>query len=192
MTKKIVIFLLFLPFLYSQTNDESKLTINFQNNFGYTMVNVSEAMEIPEYSEITQEGLVDWGQFNYKGLVQVFIPRDKFLIGGEVGFNRLYRWEERYKTFDGYDRWRWGQIWTWHIGVLLQLTIADQYYITSGAGVYTFLNGSGTTIGFPLAIGHDLKLGDKLTFPIEFRTDIIFGNATPIALGGGIGVRIAL
>ena len=28
------------------------MSVNFQNNFGYTIVNVSEAMEIPEYSDI--------------------------------------------------------------------------------------------------------------------------------------------
>lgn len=189
---QITLMVLSLSVLFAQPANDSKLIINLQNNFGYTVVNVSEAMEIPEFSDITEEGLVDWDQFNYKGLVQVFIPRNKFMIGGEVGFNRLYRWEERYKTFDGYDRWRWGQIWTWHLGVLIQMKVADIYYVTSGAGVYTFMNDSGTTIGFPLAIGHDLRLTDNITLPIEFRTDIIFGEATPIALGGGIGIKIAL
>lgn len=192
MKRQIIFAMIIISVLFSQTKNDSKLIINLQNNFGYTVVNVSEAMDIPEYSDIVGEGLVDWDQFNYKGLVQVFIPRDKFLIGGEVGFNRLYRWEERYKTFDGFDRWRWGQIWTWHIGVLLQMKVADLYYLTTGAGVYTFMNGSGTTVGFPLALGHDLHLTNNITIPIEFRTDIIFGNATPIALGGGIGIKIAL
>lgn len=192
MKAKFTVLFVVTAVLFAQSKNDSKFVINLQNNFGYTVVDVSQAMEIPEYSDITQEGLVDWDNFNYKGLVQVFIPRSNFLIGGEVGFNRLYRWEERYKTFDGYDRWRWGQIWTWHVGVLLRLTVAEQYYVTSGAGVYTFMNGSGATVGFPLALGHDLKLGDKLVLPLEFRTDIIFGEATPIALGGGIGIKITL
>ena len=192
MKVKFTVLFVVTAVLSAQTDNDSKLVINLQNNFGYTVVDVAQAMEIPEYSDITGEGLVDWDNFNYKGLVQVFIPRNNFLIGGEVGFNRLYRWEERYKTFDGYDRWRWGQIWTWHIGILLRMTVAEQYYLTSGAGVYTFMNGSGTTVGFPLALGHDLKLGERLVLPLEFRTDIIFGEATPIALGGGIGIKIAL
>jgi len=192
MRVKFTVILIVSSFLFGQTNNDSKLVINLQNNFGYTVVDVAQAMEIPEYSDVTGEGLVDWDNFNYKGLIQIFIPRNNFLIGVEVGFNRLYRWEERYKTFDGYDRWRWGQIWTWHIGVLLRMTVAEQYYVTSGAGIYTFMNGSGTTVGFPIALGHDLKLGERLVLPLEFRTDIIFGSATPIALGGGIGIKIAL
>ena len=189
---KYLICILFLSIIFAQHNQKNDFIINFQNNFGYTIVDVSKAMEIPEYSDITREGLVDWNQFNYKGLIQAFIQKEKYAIGGEVGFNRIYRWEERYKTFDGYDRWRWGTIWTWHLGVLIQKKIADQYYLTSGAGVYTFFNGTGTTVGFPLAIGHDLKISDILILPIEFRTDIIFGNGTPIAIGGGIGIKITI
>ena len=189
--KKSIILIFFLITVVLAA-DNSKLIINIQNNFGYTIVNVTQAMDIPEYSDYTQEGLVDWDQFNYKGLIQIFLPKDNLLIGGEVGFNRLYRWEERYNTFDGYDRWRWGTIWTWHLGVLVQMKLTEQYYIGSGAGVYTFTNGSGTTVGFPLMIGHNLKITDKLILPIEFRTDIIFGSATPIALGGGIGIKLTL
>lgn len=74
----------------TQQTNNNKIIINFQNNFGYTIVDVAQAMEIPEFSDITNEGLVDWDQFNYKGLIQVFIPKGKMLIGGEIGFNRLY------------------------------------------------------------------------------------------------------
>lgn len=190
MRKTIFLFLFLIAITFAA--DNSKLIINIQNNFGYAFVDVAQAMDIPEYSDFTNEGLVDWDQFNYKGLIQVFIPKNNLLIGGEVGFNRLYRWEERYKTFDGYDRWRWGTIWTWHIGVLVQMKLTEQYYLGSGTGVYTFMNGSGTTVGFPFMFGHNLKITDKLTLPIEFRTDIIFGSATPIALGGGIGIKVNL
>ena len=50
-----------------------QVIINLQNNFGYTVVDVSEAMEIPEYSDFTETGLNDWDQLNYKGLVQIFL-----------------------------------------------------------------------------------------------------------------------
>lgn len=166
--------------------------VNFQNNFGYTIVDVGQAMDIPEFSEVTNEGLVDWDQFNYKGLVQVFLDRGKMLVGAELGFNRLYKWEERYKTSMDYDRWRWGTIWTWHLGALIQMNITEQYYLTTGAGVYTFFNGSGAAVGFPLALGHVIKFNDKISIPLEFRTDIIFGNGTPITVGGGIGVKFGI
>jgi hypothetical protein len=192
MKKLIIILIIIMSVIYAQLDDNKKFVINLQNNFGYTIVEVAQAMETTEFSDITNEGLVDWDQFNYKGLVQVFMPIEKFMVGGEVGFNRLYRWEERYKTFDGYDRWRGGTIWTWHISALIQLKFADQYYLTTGTGIYTFMNGTGTTIGFPLAVGHVIKINDLISLPIEFRTDIIFGSGTPIALGGGIGIKFII
>jgi len=176
----------------SKNVTDNKIIINLQNNFGFTIVDVAQAMEISEFSDITNEGLVDWDKFNYKGLVQLFLNRGKMLIGGEIGFNRLYRWEERYKTMAGYDRWRGGTIWTWHIGALIQLNFANQYYLTTGAGLYTFMNDTGTMIGFPLAFGHILKISDLISIPIEFRTDIIFGTGSPIALGGGIGLKFTI
>ncbi len=176
----------------AQKTKNKKIIINLQNNFGYTIVDVAQAMEIPEFSNITNEGLVDWDQLNYKGLVQIFLNRGKMLIGGEIGFNRLYRWEERYKTMAGYDRWRGGTIWTWHIGALIQINFANQYYLTTGTGIYTFMNDTGTTVGFPLGIGHIIKFGELISIPIEFRTDIILGSGTPIAVGGGIGLKFTI
>lgn len=179
----------------NSTAAKNKIIINLQNNFGYTIVDVAQAMEIPEYSDITGEGLVDWDQLNYKGLIQVFIPKGKMLIGAEVGFNRLYRWEEAYIPSSSYSNtkyYRWGTIWTWHIGALIQLNFANQYYLTTGTGVYTFMNGTGTTVGFPLGLGHTVKISDSISIPIEFRTDIIFGSGAPIAIGGGLGLKFTL
>lgn len=178
-----------------QQTKNNKIIINLQNNFGYTIVDVAQAMEIPEFSDITNEGLVDWDQFNYKGLIQVFIPKGKMLIGGEIGFNRLYRWEEAYTPNSLYydtKYYRWGTIWTWHIGALIQLNFANQYYLTTGTGLYTFMNGTGTTVGFPLGIGHIIKFSDFISIPIEFRTDIIFGSGAPITIGGGLGLKFTI
>ena len=179
----------------STTAANNKIIINLQNNFGYTIVDVAQAIEIPEYSDITREGLVDWDQFNYKGLVQVFLDRGKMLIGAEVGFNRLYRWEETYipsSSFSNTNYYRWGTIWTWHIGALIQLNFANQYYLTTGTGVYTYMNGTGTTVGFPIGLGHTVKISDSISIPIEFRTDIIFGSGSPITIGGGLGLKFTL
>jgi hypothetical protein len=51
------------------------------------------------------------------------------------------------------------------------------------------MNGSGSTLGIPFAIGHELPISDVFTIPIEFRTDVIFGDAVPIGIGGGIGLK---
>ncbi len=166
------------------------MSINVQNNFGYTIVNVSKAMEIPEYSYITELGLVDYDQFNYKGLVQIFFNSSrKVSYGAELGFNRLYYWEEKYKPY-GFDaRWHLGTIWTWHLGGLIRLNIASHYYALTGGSVHVFFNESGVALGIPFAIGHELPISKVFTIPIEFRVDIIFGNNVPIGLGGGIGLN---
>lgn len=166
------------------------MSVNLQNNFGYTIVNVSEAMEIPESSSTTDYGLVDWNQFNYKGLIQIlFNSSQKVSFGAELGFNRLYYWEEKYKPFGSSARWRRGTIWTWHLGGLVRLSFASHYYALTGGSFHVFFNGSGTTLGIPLAIGHEIPISKVFTIPIEFRVDIIFGNDVPIGLGGGIGLK---
>ncbi|MFQ6678027.1 MAG: hypothetical protein ACE5D0_06855 [Fidelibacterota bacterium] len=183
MKRLTILFLIFVTY-----DTKGQTMVNIQNNFGYTIVNVSEAMDIPEYSEITDEGLVEWNQFNYKGLVQIFfLKNDPISIGSELGINRLYYWEKKFIPPLSSPRWNWGTIWTAHLGGLIKRTIADQYYITTGASIYFFLNGTGTTVGFPFAIGHEISLSDKIKIPIEFRVDVILGDATPVALGGGVG-----
>ena len=177
----ILFFLFSLTFLSKEA--QADLRINVQNNFGYTAVDVSEAMDIPE------ERLDDWDNFNYKGLIQIFFKKSGHVSWGpELGFNRLYYWEERYKPVGFSPRWRWDTIWTWHVGGCVRRSIASQYYVLTGASLHTFFNGSGTSIGIPLAVGHDIRISDVITIPIEFRMDVVFGDAVPIGLGGGVGI----
>lgn len=189
----LVLLLITTTFICGQNKSSSSLEINLLSHFGYTIVDVGKAMEIPDFSDITKEGLNDWDQFGYKGIVQVFFNSTaKTSLGIEGGVVRLYYWEERYKTSMGYDRWRSGVIWTWNVAALLRMRITEQYYVFSGAGAYTFFNGSGTAVGFPIGFGHNIKFSDRLTIPIEFRTDIVLGDATPIAISGGIGILFRL
>ena len=189
--RKLVFLLIYLTFF--STVVLADMNVNVQNNFGYTIVNVSEAMDIPEYSNVNRRGLVDWNQFNYKGLIQVFFKKSETVsYGSEIGFNRLYYWEEKYIPPGFSPRWDWGTIWTSHIGGLVRLNYASNYYFLTGASLHVFLNGSGATIGIPLAIGHELPISNVFTIPIEFRVDVVFGNAVPIGLGGGIGLKFKL
>ena len=186
--KKFAFFLLSLSFF--STEVQADMSVIFQNNFGYTIVNVSEAMEIPEHSDITDEGLVEWNQLNYKGLIQILFDKSKNVsFGPELGINRLYYWEEKHIPPMSSPRWRWGTIWTGHVGGIVRKTFASHYYVLTGASLHVFFNGSGATLGIPLAVGHELPISKDFTIPIEFRIDVIFGNAVPIGLGGGIGLK---
>lgn len=185
--------LLFLALAVS-SNAQSRprgVEVNLQNNFGYTIVNVAEAMGIPEYSRVADEGLVESNQFNYNGLIQILFSRsEKVSFGPEFGFNRLYYWEEKHIPRGLSPRWRWGTIWTGRLGGLLRLRIAPHYYVLTGADLHYFFNGSGTTIGIPLAVGRELPISEGFSIPIEFRTDVIFGDDVPIGFGGGVGLKI--
>ena len=186
--RKSAFFLLFLA-LFS-TEAPAQTIVNLQNNFGYTVVNVSEAMGIPEYSEISDVGLVEWNQFNYKGLIQILFEKSENVsFGPEIGINRLYYWEEKHIPPMSSPRWRWGTIWTAHLGGILRKSFASHYYVLTGASLHVFFNGSGATIGIPFAIGHELPITKIFTIPIEFRIDVVFGSAVPIGLGGGVGLK---
>ena len=64
-----------------------QFTIN--NNWGYTVVDVPAAVEIPEISG--GEGLSDWNQFNYRGLAQfLYRSSETVSFGPEIGVSRLY------------------------------------------------------------------------------------------------------
>ena len=187
------IYLLILAVVASSDaqSQPRRIDVNLQNNFGYTIVDVSEAMGIPEYSRVTDEGLVESNQFNYNGLIQIlFSKSEKVSIGPEVGFNRLYYWEEKHIPRGLSPRWRWGTIWTGHLGGLVRLRIAPHYYLLTGANLHVFFNGSGSTIGIPLAIGREVPFSEVFTIPIEFRVDVIFGDNIPIGIGGGVGLKI--
>ena len=187
---RIIAFFLLLIIFFS-TEVLAEMIINLQNNFGYTIVSVSEAMGIPEYSEITDEGLVEWNQFNYKGLIQILFKKSENVsFGPELGFNRLYYWEEKHiPPMSSSPRWRWVTIWTVHLGGILRKSFASHYYVLTGASLHVFFNGTGATIGIPFAIGHELPISKVFTIPIEFWIDVVFGSAVPIGLGGGVGLK---
>jgi hypothetical protein len=164
--------------------------LNIQNNFGYTLVDVGQAMDIDELSPVTGQGLNDWNQFNYKILGQLLFDNGNTVsYGPEIGFHRLYYWEEKYRPLGSSQRWRSGTIWTFEAGVIMNVKLGHDYYFLTGLSIHNFLNDSGTTLGIPLALGHEIKATKNFSLPIEFRMDIIFGNAMPIGLGGGIGLK---
>lgn len=168
--------------------------LNIQNNFGYTVVDVGQAMDIDAFSSVSGQGLSDWDQFNYKLLGQLFFEKSaKVSHGVELGLHRLYRWEEAYKPYVGSSqRWRGGVIWTMEAGYVAKYAFGEHYYVLSGLSIHNFLNGSGMTLGVPFALGHEIKFSDKFSMPLEFRVDVIFGSGTPIAIGGGLGLQFDL
>ena len=100
-----------------------QLIIN--NNWGYTVVDVPAAVEIPEISG--GKGLSDWNQFNYRGMAQFLYRSSETLsYGPEIGVSRLYFWEERYIPIGLSARYRWETVWTWSVGGLVRLDLTSR------------------------------------------------------------------
>ena len=200
-TRLLILFIMMMEFAPA-----GGLTVNLQNHFGMTVVDVAQARDVPLYSDVSGQyvrHLTDCDNFSYKGLIQVFfIDRGESRIGAELGFNALYWWEEKYYVGTAYNvftgrservpRWQQGEIWTWHLGALIQRNISDKFYIQSGLGIHTFFNGTGTTAGISAAVGYNLRFLSVITIPLEARTDIVFGRATPISFLLGFGFKFDL
>ncbi|UCH15579.1 MAG: hypothetical protein JSV22_06350 [Bacteroidales bacterium] len=170
----------------SQTVSSQSLSLNLQNSVGFTIVDVESAWETE---------LHDWGQFSYSLVAQGILNKDNGLsIGAETGLQRLYYWEERYYAYvpDPVPRYRWGTIWTLHIGAILEKKFENNFYLQSGVNARIFLDGSGVTPGILAAAGYELYISDSFRIPLGLRIDIVFGNATPIPVTLGAGLKYNL
>ncbi|OGU60371.1 MAG: hypothetical protein A2V66_11490 [Ignavibacteria bacterium RBG_13_36_8] len=185
------IFLFFLSSsLLAQTGDISLVA---QANFGYTFVDISKAVDVPEYNSGTDSGLEDWDNFNFNGFAQILFNTSKtFSWGIEAGMYRIYRWLGKEHPIGLSPRWNGGAVWTFHAGPVLRWVLSKSFYFYTGADLHLFIDESSLTAGIKGAIGYEISLSKSVTMPIEFRTDVIFGNATPIAIGGGIGFKFDL
>jgi hypothetical protein len=189
--KNIILLSTFLLFLISIPLF-SAMTINFQNNFGWTWVDVGDAMGFPEGAGVTR-WLNDYDQFNYRGSLQIFFDDDpdaQLQYGLECGFNRLYYWLEKSQPIgQSTPYWYNGTIWTFQLGALAKYKIEDGLYALFGLSAHQFLNGSGLTLGIPIGIQKEYKLSEQWSLPLELRADWIFGNDTPVAIGAGFGLK---
>jgi hypothetical protein len=182
--KKFLIILAVL--VLSQTVRSQEISLNLRNGVGFTIVDVEEAWETE---------LDDWDQFSYQLVAQGILNKDNGLsIGAETGVQRLYYWEEKYYVYlpDPTPRYRWGSIWTWHLGAVLEKHFENNFYIQSGLNLRVFLDGSGVTPGILASGGYQLYLSDSFKIPVGLRIDVVFGSATPIPVTLGVGLKYNL
>ena len=176
--------------IIAQTSNTSLVV---QGNFGYTFVDISKAVDVPEFNRFSDSGLEDWDNFNFNGFGQLLFNTSKnFSWGIEAGMFRIYRWLEKEHPVGLSPRWFGAAVWTFHAGPVLRFIIADNFYFYTGADIYVFVDESSVTGGVNGAFGYEIPISKTVSLPIEFRTDVIFGNATPICIGGGIGLKFGL
>lgn len=174
----IVILALFLSPAYGQFRSAGILA-----GFGGTIVDVAEAAEWDDLEEWDNWAVMAkaTGEYGFRAGLS---------LGAEFGWTRLYYWE--YRWSDGYySGYRFGTESTVNIGLHVVKYLGEKLYLKGGAGAHFFLSG-GTVAGLLAAAGYDFHISDNLCIPLELRIEPVFGNATPIPVMLGTGIKYKL
>ena len=163
---------------------KSQISIGIVNSWGTNTIDFESLMGSPYWSDDNSPydtQITDYSRFVYKGGVQLTKTlKGGDVIGIEVGISRLYYVEERYSVFlyDNEFRWRTYDIWTTNISAIGQMYFGNNFYLHGGAGLCLFHLDSGISPSIHAGIGYNIKLNNKISIPIEFRNDWIFGEET--------------
>ncbi|MEE4116519.1 MAG: hypothetical protein V2I37_10140 [Marinilabiliaceae bacterium] len=154
--------------------------VGFSVGAGYTAVNIEEAIDYSPLEEWDNFGIMIKANAEYN-------IKDKFIVVGEAGSNRLYYWE--YYWNDGYyNGYRWGSEWTSNLSLHIKKYIRNKAFIQAGPGVHFFNNGTGVVPGLVFQIGNDIELTHNISLPLLFRVESVFGNSSPTSLLLGAGL----
>ena len=168
---------------FTLTGNSQIKSVGFTGGAGYTAVNVEKAVD---YSP-----LEEWDNFGVFIKANVdFQVKDKLILVGEAGSNRLYYWE--YYWNDGYySGYRGRAEWTTNLGIHLKKYIGTNAFMQIGPGIHIFNDGTGVVPGLVFQLGYDLSITENISIPLVFRIESVFGNATPTSamLGGGASYR---
>jgi hypothetical protein len=175
-----LIFLAALPFLPCNAQFRS---FGIKTGAGATIVDVAKAIEYDDLEEWDTWAVIIKAEGEY-------MLSEGLALGAEAGVDRLYYWE--YRWSDGtYSGTRWGTEWTSNLGVHVIKYLGENFFLKGGAGLHFFFSG-GTVAGLLASAGYTVPLTDHLQLPVELRIEPVFGNATPILVVLGVGIRYKL
>ncbi len=159
----------------------------FSQSFIYGIYN-GNGLNILDVEESEGWTLNDWGTYsNLTSLEGLFKLRDKFLLGGEIGAQRLYYWERRSPS-TGY--FTWGTRWTYNVGALAATSLIDEkLMLKAGAAARIYADGSGTALAVMAALDYALFSFGKFSVPLGFRSDFIMAKAPTVCLNITLGLR---
>ena len=165
-------------------------SFGIKTGVGATLVDVAKAIETEEdYME--EDYMEEWD--TWAVIVKAegeYGLGERFSLGVEAGVNRLYYWEYKY-DMGYYKGFRWRTEWTGNLVVHAILYLSDNLYLKGGGGLHFFFSG-GTVPGLLASAGYNIPIGDKLMLPLELRVEPVFGNATPIPIVLGVGIKYKL
>jgi hypothetical protein len=183
MDMKRYAFLILAPALFTVSCYGQIKYAGIKTGAGITIVDVARAIE--------WDDMEDWNTVAYivkaEGEYQL---AEGLNLGAELGINRLYYWEYRWSdgTYSGYRR---GTESTTCLGIHLVKYLGENFYLKGGIGLHLFWSG-GAVAGLLASAGYAVSLTDKLQLPLALRIEPVFGNATPVQVMLGVGLRYRL
>ncbi len=159
--------------------------MSFTAGVGATAVDVEKA--------INSDQLENWNTFSYG----VLLNGEKKMLGGmffsgELGWQKLYYWEEYYLNTSGYRNYRWGAVATVILGGLARMPFTERFSGFGGLNIRVFTDESGTSLALPFGVQYKAYSSGNVEVPVGFRTDVVFGSAIPIAFNLTLGLRYNL
>ena len=130
--------------------------------------------------------LDDWSLFNYQIFAQAIQNSEKsFYFGGELGYNRLYYWEQ--------PNYNWGEEATFHLGGFAESQLGA-FRVQTGPNFHIWLtDDGGISLGLMSSVLSDIPVNQKIKVPLGIRFDwIASDNQSPVNLGLLFGIKMSL
>lgn len=126
-------------------------------------------------------GASDWGQFMGQAYAQAFPVRfGPIALGAEFGYQHFFWYVDDTYFYDH-------NVDAFYLMAQVRSAFRENFFAELGFGVYFFEEYNDP--GFSAAIGYQLRINEKLSVPLKFRTGIIFdtdANLYPVGISAGL------
>lgn len=179
--KRALLILSFLIFSLKSYSQSIELSAN--GLLGVTLLDVESALDTE---------LEDWSTFSYGFYAQgAYEFWDDIHLGIELGYHRLYYWEESYNASGYGTYYRWNNAATVFFGPYAKAKY-NNFFGLAGLNIRIFTDESGVVPGLLLGGGYEIEINDMLSVPLGLRTDIVFGSGVPVAINLMFGLKYTI
>jgi hypothetical protein len=162
---------------------QAQVTVEVSGGMGLT------AVDLDQWSNAFARSGRDWSKTNHhiRGLVLPFTS-GKFSLGGEFASQDLFWYT--YNACPGCGSFVEGTTAVGSTSVMGsgRLDVGHRSFVDFGAGM--FFVGGETRMGAAGAVGHSVPVNEKVSIPIKFRTDIVFGQLVAPAVSVGVSFKL--
>jgi hypothetical protein len=184
------IYFSFLLILFICSGLYAKSDISLQYYIGTTAVDICADRNFSR-EEGKDLSLYAYDIDNYKIILQMMTENEQFpqiSTGYEVGFHRLYYWEQQLGDDEETAEFMAGSVWSTHGGLIGSFKLGNDAYIMTGINFHYILDGAGLMLGVPIAFRYEWYLWERWKVPVEIRGDWILSRDTlcGVTFGGGL------